>query len=152
MKTQANTEAQQYMQQLQQNGWEEPAAKFAATQYAHSQYNAAQNKFYKSGEDQLARSQVATHFGQQYGVDPSSLLGYQTPAAMEAAAKAAKVTNDRIAALEGSKGGPAPIPKTAPRTFDSGEGGGLTNQQRKIAYATGKIDLTTAEYKALYNR
>ena len=152
MRNKANQEAQTYKQQLIANSWEEQAAHHAAGQYASSQYNAAKATHFEGGLEQQARSDTATHFGQQYGVDSASLVGYDTPAQMEAAAKAQQATNTRITALEKQTSAPAPVAKTPVQGFDSGEGGGQTQQARKIAYATGQINLNTKEFKELFHK
>ena len=145
----ANQQAGDYKRQLVAQGWEDQAAHHAATQYARAQYAEAKNTNQSTQLEQQAQNNAAIAIGQTHGVDPAALMGYTSPAAMEAGAKALGDQNKRLAALEGAKPG---TPKTPSQTFDSGAGTGMTQQQRKIAYATGQINLTTQEYKDLYGR
>ena len=143
----ANTQATTYKQQLITDGWTESSAHAAATNYARAQYQEAKNVELKNQAEQTAQQQLATQYGTEYGVDPSLIAHYPNPAAMKAAAEHFKAQGARITALEAS-----PTTKTAPQNFDSQSGGGMSNQQRKIAYATGQINLTTTEYKELFKR
>lgn len=144
----ANQKAGAYKQQLITQGWEDQAAHHAASQYARAEYQEARNKHMSSELEQSAQSQIAVTLGTKHGIDPAALMGYTSPAAMEAGAKALGEQNKRLAALEGAK----TTPKTPSQSFDSGTGTGMTQQQRKIAYATGQINLTTQEFKNLYGR
>lgn len=143
----ANRAALAYKNQLIAQKWDENAAHQAAVQYARNHYLEAQNRELSQANERQAQVDTAQHFGTQYGVDPALLLEYHTPAAMEAAAKHYKAQNDRIEKIAGN-----PTPRTPVQQFDSGSGGGMTDQQKKIAYATGQIDLTTDEYHRLYRR
>lgn len=147
MVKQANADATTYKAQLIQAGWEETQAHSAASQYARAQYQDAKNRNLLDAQELQNQSAAATKIGQEAGIDPALIAHYPSPASMKAAAEQFKAQNTRIAALEGS-----PTPKTAPQNFDSQNGGGMTNQQRKIAYATGQIDLTGAEVRALLNK
>ena len=145
--TQANRDATAYKVQLLTAGWDDNSAHTAASQYARAQYQDAKNRSLMDQQEQQAQSQVATKIGQDHGIDPALIAHYPTPAAMKAAAEHFKAQGVRLTALEGS-----PTPKTPTQNFDSQNGGGMSQQQRKIAYATGQINLTTKEYKELYNR
>ncbi len=149
LQAKANQEAGDYKRELVAKGWEDQAAHHAATQYARAQYLEAKNTSQNQQLEHQAQNNAAISIGNKHGVDPASLMGYTSPAAMEAGAKALGDQNKRLAALEGAKPG---TPKTPSQTFDSGAGTGMTQQQRKIAYATGQINLTTQEYKDLYGR
>lgn len=144
---QANKDAAGYKAQLVTAGWDDNAAHQAATQYARAQYNEGKNKALNESAELQAQNNAALHYGKEYNVDPALLTHYPSPAAMEAAAKHLKAQGERLTKLEGS-----PTPKTPAQNFDSQNGGGMTNQQRKIAYATGQINLTGEEYRTLYNR
>ena len=144
----ANQEAMAYKQQLMQAGWEDQAAHYAASQYARAQYADSKAQALLVANENMAKGQVVQRLAAQYGVDAASLHGYADPAAMEAAAKAQATLNKRLAALEAARA----VPKTPVQSFDSGEGTAQSPMARKIAYATGKISLTTAEYKELFGR
>ena len=144
-----NQRASSYKTQLLAQGTDDAVAQDAASRFATGEWHRHQAETSAVREEGMARDTVAQRLATKHGVNVDDIKNYPDPATMEAAAIRRSQDNTRLTTLE------AQVKKatlTATQEFDSGQGGGsLSNAQKKMAYATGEINLTTQEYNELYN-
>jgi septation ring formation regulator EzrA len=97
---QINGQAQQYMNQLIGQGWDEAHARESATQYAQNLYSTNQRQESQRIANDQAKVARAFELSYQYGAPMEMLKAYDNPVAMEQAAKMYKETTGRIQGLE----------------------------------------------------
>tara|TARA_Y100000310_G_scaffold288138_1_gene313533 strand:+ start:116 stop:946 length:831 start_codon:yes stop_codon:yes gene_type:complete len=142
------TQRAQYQQNLEQSGHGTDAAQAIADNWAQAQKSVVQYKQQIDGQAQetQAKVQAAQMIGTQHKVDPQALMVYNTPDAMQSAAKQMSENTSlrsRIEALE-KKQVPA-------QSFDAGQSAGTATGRDALRdkYAEGG-DLTDAELATLF--
>ena len=141
---QINGQAQQYMNQKMGEGWDEAHAREAATQYAQNLYSNYQGQEGRRIANEQAKTARAYELSHQYGAPADMLRAYDTPAAMEQAAKMYQATQGRIQGLEQRL---AAQNKAPVQSFDSNRMTGSGSPMAlKMRYATdGNFEPTDAQ-------
>lgn len=150
LRQQVEGQVQQYQRELEADGLLPEQAQRIASR--HRQTILQQQQQAQQFQQQLAYDQgkrnAAQHFSEKYGVPPSSLMQYDSPQAMEAAAAQAKRVKDLEDEVKKLKQG-----TVVPQRFDAGRGtprATNTNRSKTLEeYNTGKRKLTTEEAKKL---
>ena len=86
---QVRIQAEQYRDQLAQQGYGADQAQAMATQYYHQQNQTIQQQQKFSQEKEFIEGQykASLHYGKQYDVDPEQLIKFKDPQEMEVAAR-----------------------------------------------------------------
>lgn len=86
---QVRLQAEQYRDQLLQQGYSSDQAQSMASQYYHQQNQTVQQqqKFAQEKEFIEGQFKASLHYGKQYNVDPEQLIKFKTPQEMEVAAR-----------------------------------------------------------------
>ena len=86
---QVRIQAEQYRDQLTQQGYGADQAQAMATQYYHQQNQTIQQQQKFSQEKEFIEGQykASLHYGKQYNVDPEQLIKFKDPQEMEVAAR-----------------------------------------------------------------
>jgi|TARA_R110000765_G_scaffold413713_1_gene513895 hypothetical protein len=86
---QVRLQAEQYRDQLTQQGYTSEQSQSMATQYYHQQNQTIQQEQKFSQEKEFIEGQykASLHYGKQYNVDPEQLIKFKDPQEMEVAAR-----------------------------------------------------------------
>ena len=144
-----NSQAQQYMNNLITQGWDESQAQTAATQYAQSQYQQHQAQEVQQVAETQAKIAKAYELSHAYGVPHEQLLQYNDPYGMEQAARMYQETTGRIRNLEAQVNANNRAPTQA---YDSNNMATSNSPQaKKLRYATDpNFKLTDDEFRQLF--
>ena len=129
-----NQQAQQYMNTRVAQGWGDAEAREAATQYAQGLYKDYQTQELRTVANEQAKTAKAYELSHQYGAPLDMLRAYDSPGAMEQAAKFYRETTGRVRELEArvNAADKAPV-----QPFDSNTMSGSSSAQAlKMRYAT----------------